>query len=598
MFVWGVEDVDLALRSWLMGHPILHDPEPCVGHRFRRTFDNYEVPREHVLANQIRMAYKCYSPSPFAVWLDRQRQRYSIALPDHPEGLFTAAWTQFEAHRPSAETQRAHLHARRTHDELWYAVRFDLPWPRLAGEGIEPGSQMFALMEGSSPPPPCGATLRFLDNENNEISPETKALNVSNYVTDNGFPPDSAFGDDCDDPSNFRLEVEDEEAEGESVSVTLKVGDRDPIEYTLDKKSGNKFRGKFLRLVTDGPDDAVQGTQTVLCKLGEAVVLTYRRAGEEECEDQSTIGIGRPTDEDDNGADQLKHDIRELKVHVVVFSTPGTTKLDGAIDADDVKIKVDNVANAHPSGVIKIEDEVIEYTGIDTDTNEFIGCMRGREGTDPAMHADDTDVLYSTTTPVITRAGVIADLDTVDERFAQATIRLARDQQGTIEIDMGEEGDPGVALPGKMLDGFLRSIGVLIPTEDEEAIVAFKDADENSIDVFYVEKIFRVENPAAEVPAVAYNQDRNRTGNPALQNFVVLSGPSKRVFSLPHEFMHILWNGPHRGGEPQTALFWAPTSPNKDVDGTKRIGPYPDAETAGIGNDDTTTIRSTAEDLP
>jgi hypothetical protein len=139
MFVWGVEDVDLSLRCWLMGHPILHDAEPCVGHRFRRAFDNYEVPREHVLANQIRMAFKCYPPSIFAAWLDRQRQRCSIALPDHPEGLFTAAWTLFEAHRASAETQRAHLHARRVHDELWYATRFQLGWPRLAGEGLEPG---------------------------------------------------------------------------------------------------------------------------------------------------------------------------------------------------------------------------------------------------------------------------------------------------------------------------------------------------------------------------------------------------------------------------------------------------------------------------
>jgi GT2 family glycosyltransferase len=152
MFVWGVEDVDLALRCWLMGHPILHDPDPCIGHRFRRTFDNYEVPRQHVVANQIRMAYKCLSPSPFADWTDRARQRYSIALLDRPEGLFTAAWTQFESHRASAETQRAHLHARRVHDELWYAARFSLPWPRLAGHGLEPAPEMFALMEGSAPP--------------------------------------------------------------------------------------------------------------------------------------------------------------------------------------------------------------------------------------------------------------------------------------------------------------------------------------------------------------------------------------------------------------------------------------------------------------
>jgi GT2 family glycosyltransferase len=159
MFVWGVEDVDLSLRCWLLGHPILHDPEPCVGHRFRRTFDNYEVPREHVVANQIRMAFKCMSPSPFADWTDRARQRYSIALPDHPEGLWTAAWTLFEQHCGSAETERAHLHARRIHDELWYAARFQLGWPRLAGEGLEPGGEMFAMMEGTSAPPPERRTI-------------------------------------------------------------------------------------------------------------------------------------------------------------------------------------------------------------------------------------------------------------------------------------------------------------------------------------------------------------------------------------------------------------------------------------------------------
>ena len=36
MLVWGVEDLDFGLRTWMMGHSILHDPEAVVGHRFRQ----------------------------------------------------------------------------------------------------------------------------------------------------------------------------------------------------------------------------------------------------------------------------------------------------------------------------------------------------------------------------------------------------------------------------------------------------------------------------------------------------------------------------------------------------------------------------------
>ncbi len=55
MFCWGVEDLDLGLKCWLLGHPILHDPAPVIGHRFRAAFDNYTVSPENVLANQMRM---------------------------------------------------------------------------------------------------------------------------------------------------------------------------------------------------------------------------------------------------------------------------------------------------------------------------------------------------------------------------------------------------------------------------------------------------------------------------------------------------------------------------------------------------------------
>jgi RHS repeat-associated protein len=57
MKMWGVEDLDLGLRAWLSGHPIVQDPEAYIGHRFQTEF-SYSVPLEHVVANALRMARK------------------------------------------------------------------------------------------------------------------------------------------------------------------------------------------------------------------------------------------------------------------------------------------------------------------------------------------------------------------------------------------------------------------------------------------------------------------------------------------------------------------------------------------------------------
>jgi GT2 family glycosyltransferase len=132
MCKWGVEDLDFSLKCWLSGRRILHDPQAVVGHRFRATFDNYDAPIDHFLVNQLRMAWKNFTPGVWDQWLDRARQRYSGQLSEHPEGLWARVWAMFLEGRDSADRERAHLHARRVRDEFWYAERFGLPWPRLA----------------------------------------------------------------------------------------------------------------------------------------------------------------------------------------------------------------------------------------------------------------------------------------------------------------------------------------------------------------------------------------------------------------------------------------------------------------------------------
>ncbi|HUY88538.1 MAG TPA: glycosyltransferase [Pirellulales bacterium] len=160
MRYWGVEDLDFGLKSWLMGCPILHDPDAVIGHRFRAAFDNFSVPMEHLLANQLRMARKNFTEATWSDWVDRCRARHVGRIADHPEGLWALAWESFQADRASVEHERTMLLGHRRRDEFWYAERFGLEWPRLAATAA--GSLPQALFAEPSPspsPPPCNVQL-------------------------------------------------------------------------------------------------------------------------------------------------------------------------------------------------------------------------------------------------------------------------------------------------------------------------------------------------------------------------------------------------------------------------------------------------------
>jgi hypothetical protein len=376
------------------------------------------------------------------------------------------------------------------------------------------------------------AFIRYLDNTN-AVIPASESFQVSNFVTDNGLPIAGAttFAGTSTDPDNFRIEVEDPCATGASVQATLEVlrganlGAAQLISsntYTLNLHTGPKWRSLFLRVVSDGDDDAASGNgvasdpdnQTILVKLGDTLRATYTPASGTAVTVE--LNVGRPVSENNNGANGRLHDIRELKVNILVFQRPG-------------------MAN----------------------------------------------------TPARTRAEVLADIENTNERLAQACIRL-----NVTNINMGGAGDPGVALPAALAGGFTESPGLINNFNATElAVIALKDADANSLDLFYVDTITNTPR------AVSYPAVRNLSADPNAKNFVVTSRGAT-VLSLAHEIMHILLNSPHRANEPNTALFRGGTTPNKSVGGTKRIGPYPDASAVGVGNADTTTIRGVAEALP
>lgn len=129
MRMWGIEDLDFGLKTWLMGHPTFNDPAAIIGHRFRGSFDNYAAPMDHVIANQLRMARKHFTDPVWDDWCRRARDR-------QPAWLWAAALSLFEERRASVERERAYLMAHRVRDEFAYAARFGLPWPATAPAAV------------------------------------------------------------------------------------------------------------------------------------------------------------------------------------------------------------------------------------------------------------------------------------------------------------------------------------------------------------------------------------------------------------------------------------------------------------------------------
>ena len=101
---------------------------------------------------------------------------------------------------------------------------------------------------------------------------------------------------------------------------------------------------------------------------------------------------GGPIDLTDNLDQYLKLD--NLTPEVVV----GETKLTGDITITDTTVNVSSTKGfPNEYGLFKIEDEVITYTGITT--NSFTGCIRGFSGITTYHHDNNpSELVFSDTT--------------------------------------------------------------------------------------------------------------------------------------------------------------------------------------------------------
>jgi prepilin-type N-terminal cleavage/methylation domain-containing protein len=113
-----------------------------------------------------------------------------------------------------------------------------------------------------------------------------------------------------------------------------------------------------------------------------------------------------------------------------------TTNLSGDIAAGDTVISVDDASAFDTSGIIQIEDELIQYTG--TTGGSFTGCERGFNGTTAAAHLNSTPVADTPVYDISSAVDLDADPLYGDYGIAVIGMRLDPEGDGTDDDD-GEQ---------------------------------------------------------------------------------------------------------------------------------------------------------------
>ena len=227
------------------------------------------------------------------------------------------------------------------------------------------------------------AAIRFLANiggVDNTSIPMNQSLTVSNFVTTDTLPTASVFADTTTDLDNYRLEIEDASATSASVTVSSQIrrggaAHGGAVAYTLNNKSGTKYRGRYLRLVTDSVDDnepggGDAGHQSIDIELLDQIEITYNGPGGVAVGSKK-LPVGRPATESDNSANKRLHDVRTINFVYTTFTGNAPPEPWNDTDHDNVKDAPEAHFNIAGAGSTASHDANMSTAQLTTYTNSL-----------------------------------------------------------------------------------------------------------------------------------------------------------------------------------------------------------------------------------
>jgi hypothetical protein len=108
---------------------------------------------------------------------------------------------------------------------------------------------------------------------------------------------------------------------------------------------------------------------------------------------------------------------------------PGTSSLVGAITDSDTTITLTSASGFSAAGTVRIENELITYTGIST--NDLTGCTRGTNSTTAVAHVDTTAVREATVTRYNTTDFTTNTFEILTIATNSFTIQMTTTETGT-----------------------------------------------------------------------------------------------------------------------------------------------------------------------
>ncbi|MCP4626509.1 MAG: hypothetical protein GY850_23820 [bacterium] len=438
-------------------------------------------------------------------------------------------------------------------------------------------------------------------------------VGISQRRTDLDLP--TGFADASTDPKNFKIDVFDDLAGGDTVTARLSVRKPDRTafsparEYDIEcKRLGGTdwFRSRYLRLVVDAVDDATVAGQTILTDwdssdptveiLGQKLKASYS-AGGHSAEAEAEVGINkrrirtavhimRATIGDDSTgvvtAAQAKQRIDKWfrRVYAQVDMAPQLTQPVRYIDpmANLISISDNTGANAAGGGQIRFRIRVKDTP----DETYDIGPYAPPAGQTPMATADALAALINDNAAIPVMARTVQNPPTLEGAITRgsADIILNGVLDRRVEIEAAASTDGAqTATVGRVTAANFRgwAIGGLlnwvVGSLEQRTILQDFASGSSAIDIFVIESFTSGDRGQAMFRGSFYaagKQALDQIYNSAFSQGICMDGSDNNPFSAPHEMGHDLLDAVHATGD-RNQLMASGTSGTNVLNGTKRI---------------------------
>jgi hypothetical protein len=435
-------------------------------------------------------------------------------------------------------------------------------------------------------------------------------VEVSNRRADQDLP--TGFGDNSPDRDNFKIEISDTTVAGDTIAASkveiemLKPG-TPPTSFAPPRKlnvelkrvgaTGNLYRSKYLRLVVDAVDHAVNPAQMLLADwdssddaveiLGQVVRVKYTSASNEHTA-EATVGSANRTrirvavhivNASVGGAGAVTiADARQRilkwfrRVYAQISMTPKLLQI-RSVDPVENLVSISNNTGANASGGSSLGFNITGVQAGAADDQLYVGLIAPNAGDSPMATAARLAALVRP--PFSVRTVQNPPTQNMAQGSADLIISHAGGRRilidGALSTDATQTVVVGRANPANLL--MVAYDNHLVGSEEYRVLLQAYDTGDDRIDLFVVNALSNANTLGqAMIPGVSYGLKRaiTKVTTSAFCVAASMDGSDTWPTVLSHEVAHVLLDWYHVTND-ATQLMHPIVTPGNSVAAAKRF---------------------------